>query len=87
MLTPICPLCGGQVVEKEVEKIVKGGDDVAILRVKAGVCEKCGERFYTKEVHKKIEDIRSELKQKLKQKATKMYKPIGRTYAYKSVID
>jgi len=82
MLTPICPICGGKVVEKEVEKIVKGGSDVAILRVKAGVCEKCGERIYTKEVHKKIEDIRSELKQK----ATEMYKPIGRTYAYESVI-
>jgi len=82
MLTPICPLCGGQVVEKEVEKIVKGGNDVAILRVKAGVCGKCGERIYTKEVHKKIEDIRLELKQK----ATEMYKLIGRTYAYESVI-
>ena len=82
MLTPICPLCGGRVVEKEVEKIIKGGSDVVILRVKAGVCEKCGERLYTKEVHKKIEEIRSQLKQK----ATEMYKPIGRTYAYKSVI-
>lgn len=83
MLTPICPLCGGKVIEKEVEKIVKGGNDVAILRVKAGVCEKCGERFYMKEVHKKIEEIRSELKQK----ATEMYKPIGRTYTYESVIE
>ena len=49
---------------------------MAILKVKAGVCEKCGERFYTKEVHKKIEQIRSELKQKI----TEMYKPLGRTY-------
>jgi YgiT-type zinc finger domain-containing protein len=48
MLIPFCPLCGGKVVEKGVEKIVKGGNDVAILIVKAGVCEKCGERFYTK---------------------------------------
>ncbi len=83
MLTPICPLCGGKVVEKNVEKIVKGGNDVAILRVKAGVCGKCGERFYTKEVHKKIEEIRLELKQR----TTKLYKPIGWTYVYESIIE
>ncbi len=82
MLIPICPICGGKVVEKYVEKIVKGGNDVAILRIKAGVCEKCGERLYTKEVHKKIEEIRSELKQR----TTELYKPIGRTYAYEGVI-
>nr|QNO47402.1 hypothetical protein FLPANLNF_00021 [Methanosarcinales archaeon ANME-2c ERB4] len=82
MLTPICPICGGEVVEKNVEKIVKGGNDVAILRVKAGVCEKCGERLYTKEVHKKIEEIRSELKHR----TLGLFKPIGQTYAYESVI-
>ena len=82
MLTPICPICGGEVVEKNVEKIVKGGNDVAILRVKAGVCEKCGERLYTKEVHNKIEEIRSELKQR----TLELFKPIGRTYAYESVV-
>jgi len=82
MLIPICPLCGGEVVEKNVEKIVRGGNDVAILRVRAGVCEKCGERFYTKEVHKKIEEIRSELKER----TTELYKPIGRTYAYEGVV-
>ena len=82
MLTPICPICGGEVVEKNVEKIVKGGNDVAILRVKAGVCKKCGERLYTKEVHKKIEEIRSELKQS----TLELFKPIGQTYAYEGVI-
>ncbi len=76
------PPLRGKVVEKEVEKIVKGGNDVAILRVRAGVCEKCGERFYTKEVHKKIEEIRSELKQR----TTELYKPIGRTYIYEGVV-
>ncbi len=65
-----------------MEKIVKGGNDVAILRVKAGVCEKCGERLYTKEVHKKIEEIRSELKQR----TLELFKPIGQTYAYEGVI-
>jgi len=55
---------------------------VAILRIKAGVCEKCGERLYAKEVHKKIEEIMSELKQR----TTELYKPIGRTYVYESVI-
>ncbi|MBL7176043.1 MAG: YgiT-type zinc finger protein [Desulfobacteraceae bacterium] len=39
-----CPICGGGLVEKEVEKVLKGGSNTAILRVKAEVClSKCNE--------------------------------------------
>ena len=74
-----------QIIKEHLIKLLKKKEqnDVAILRVKAGVCEKCGERFYTKEVHKKIEEIRSELKQK----TTEMYKPIGRIYVYEGAIE
>ena len=39
-----CPICGGELVEKDVEKILKGGSNTAILTVKAEVCLHCGER-------------------------------------------
>jgi YgiT-type zinc finger domain-containing protein len=41
-----CPICGGNVVEKEVEKVLKGGTNTAIIRVTAEVCLHCGERLY-----------------------------------------
>ena len=39
-----CPVCGGQLIEKEVEKILRGGNHTAVLQVAAEVCESCGER-------------------------------------------
>jgi YgiT-type zinc finger domain-containing protein len=39
-----CPICGGELIEKEVEKVLKGGANTAILKVKAEVCLHCGER-------------------------------------------
>jgi YgiT-type zinc finger domain-containing protein len=44
-----CPVCGGDVVEKEVEKLLKGGTNTATLTVKAEICLRCGERFYSQE--------------------------------------
>jgi YgiT-type zinc finger domain-containing protein len=33
----------------EIEKLVRGGDDVAALRVQATVCRHCGERYFSDE--------------------------------------
>ncbi len=41
-----CPICGGEVVEKEVEKLLKGGKNTAVVRITAEVCLHCGERLY-----------------------------------------
>jgi YgiT-type zinc finger domain-containing protein len=41
-----CPVCGGELVEKEVEKLLKGGVNTAVVRVAAEVCLQCGERLY-----------------------------------------
>jgi len=71
-----CPICGGEVVRKEVKKVVRGGDDVAILEVEAVVCLKCGERIYTKETQEKFQQIRG----RLKSGSTKTLKRIGNTY-------
>lgn len=71
-----CPVCGGEVVEKRIEKIVKGGHNVAILEVEAGVCLKCGERLYTKAIQEKFQEIR----EKLRKGSTESLKQIGNTY-------
>jgi len=44
-----CPVCGGELVEKEVEKLLRGGIHTAVIRVPAEVCLHCGERFYAQE--------------------------------------
>ncbi|MBA3027542.1 MAG: YgiT-type zinc finger protein [Desulfobacteraceae bacterium] len=38
-----CPVCSGEIQEKEVEKLIRGGVHTAILRVSAEVCLHCGE--------------------------------------------
>ena len=43
---PECPVCGGEMVEKGVEKLLRGGIHTAVLTVRAEVCLHCGERMY-----------------------------------------
>ncbi len=57
-----CPVCGGEIIEKEVEKILRGGNLKEIVKVQAEVCLRCGERFYTPDIVKRFERIRSRLK-------------------------
>ena len=56
-----CPLCGGDVVEKRVEKLLRGGKNVATITVNAEVCLHCGERLYSPNIIKKFEQIRKNL--------------------------
>ena len=56
-----CPVCGGEIVEKEVEKLLRGGENTAVLRTKAEVCLHCGERLYSKETISLFEQIKSKL--------------------------
>lgn len=53
-----CPVCGNEMVEKEVEKLLRGGNNTAILKVKAEICLHCGERLYKEEIVKRFEQIR-----------------------------
>ncbi|MCC9076735.1 YgiT-type zinc finger protein [Litorilinea aerophila] len=32
-----CPVCGGELVEKEVEKLLRGGKHTAVIKVRAEV--------------------------------------------------
>ena len=56
-----CPICGGELVEKEVEKLLRGGVNTAVLKVNAEVCLQCGERFYSEETVRRFEQIREKL--------------------------
>ena len=57
-----CPVCGGEIVEKEVVKIVRGGNLKETVKAQAEVCLRCGERFYAPDVVKRFKKIRSRLK-------------------------
>ena len=59
-----CPVCGGELEEREVEKLLQGGGDTAIMRVHAEVCLHCGERLYSQETVRRFEEIRRKLEQK-----------------------
>ena len=71
-----CPVCGGEIVEKEVEKVLKGGSNTAITKVKAEVCVHCGERLYSPDTISRFEDIR----EKLAQEKVSEFEPIGKTF-------
>jgi YgiT-type zinc finger domain-containing protein len=55
------PVCGGEMVEKNVEKLLRGGVHTAVLKVRAEVCLHCGERLYSQETVKWFEQIRAKL--------------------------
>jgi len=71
-----CPVCGGELVEKEVEKILRGGNHTAVLKVQAEVCLRCGERLYAPEVVRRFEEIRL----KLAQEDVYDFRPVGRAF-------
>ncbi len=71
-----CPVCGGELIEKNVEKILRGGQHTAILQVKAEVCLHCGERLYSKETVKYFEQIR----EKLANQDVSEFQPVGQSF-------
>lgn len=58
-----CPVCGGELETKRVEKLLRGGDNTVALKVDADVCRHCGERLYAENVIKAFEVIRKKLEQ------------------------
>lgn len=71
-----CPVCGNNMVEKEVEKLLRGGKNVAVLKVKAEVCLRCGEYLYSQETVRKFEQIRD----KLSRQETADFQPLGKSF-------
>ena len=71
-----CPVCGGDMVEKEIEKLLRGGKNIAVLKVKAEVCLHCGEHLYSQETVSQFKQIRSNL---LHQQ-TAGFQPLGQSF-------
>jgi YgiT-type zinc finger domain-containing protein len=71
-----CPICGGELIAKAVEKLLKGGSHTAALTVNADVCLKCGERLYSSETVRRFERIR----QKLARQEVADFQPVGQTF-------
>jgi YgiT-type zinc finger domain-containing protein len=77
-MTPFnkCPICGGEIVERQVQKLLRGGRHTASITVTAEVCLHCGERLYSSEAVKRFEDIRA----KLERQETSEFQPIGQSF-------
>jgi YgiT-type zinc finger domain-containing protein len=71
-----CPVCGGELAEKDVEKLLRGGIHTATVTVRAEVCLHCGERLYTQETVRRFEQIRT----KLEKQETADFVPLGRSF-------
>lgn len=71
-----CPICGGELVEKDVEKLLRGGKNTAVLTVRAEVCLHCGERLYPTETVKRFEQIRT----KLERQEVSEFQLLGQTF-------
>lgn len=71
-----CPVCGGQLVEKEVEKLLRGGVHTAVLKVRAEVCLRCGERLYSEQTVRRFEEIRD----KLERQETAEFEVMGQSF-------
>jgi YgiT-type zinc finger domain-containing protein len=72
----ICPVCGGPLIRKRVEKLLRGGVHTAVIRVEADVCQRCGERLYAAEVVRRLEEIRD----KLARQDTSEFTPVGQSF-------
>jgi len=71
-----CPICGNDLIEKDVEKLLRGGKNTAIVNVRAEVCQHCGERLYSEEQVRLFEQIRN----KLSRGETHEYQHLGKSY-------
>jgi YgiT-type zinc finger domain-containing protein len=56
-----CPVCGGELETKQVEKLLRGGGNTVSIKVSAEVCLHCGERLYAEDVVRTFDEIRGKL--------------------------
>ena len=71
-----CPVCGGELIEKAVEKLLRGGLNLAAVNVRAEVCLHCGERLYSREAVGRFEQIRKQLANQ----EVAEFNPLGRSF-------
>jgi len=71
-----CPVCGGKLETKLVEKLLRGGGNTVSLKVTAEVCQHCGERLYAEDIVRSFEEIRT----KLQKREFGQFKPLGQSF-------
>ena len=71
-----CPICGGEMISKNVEKLLRGGVHTASMQVQAEVCLRCGERLYPQETVRRFEQIRT----KLERQELDEFQPLGQSF-------
>jgi YgiT-type zinc finger domain-containing protein len=71
-----CPVCGGEMVEKEVEKLLRDGVHTVAVRVHAKVCLHCGERLYSQKTVRLFEQVRA----KLEREELSDFHPLGQSF-------
>jgi YgiT-type zinc finger domain-containing protein len=60
-----CVICKSSDIQKKtVEEEIRFGMDIVLVTVEVLVCMSCGERYYNTNTMRKIENVRSKLKQK-----------------------
>jgi len=60
-----CVICNSSIIEKkQVEEEVRDGDNIVLIPLEVLVCRQCGERYYTRQIMKKLEKIEEKIKEK-----------------------
>ncbi len=60
-----CVICKSSDIQKKmVEEEIRSETDIVLVMLEALVCMNCGERYYDRRTIRKIENIRSRLKQR-----------------------
>ncbi len=72
----ICHACGGPLILKRVEKLLRSGVHTAIVEVGAEVCQRCGEQLFSAETVRQFEKIRG----KLARQETADFLPLGQSF-------
>jgi len=58
-----CVICKGSNIDlKTVDEQIRAGTDIVLVPMNILVCSNCGERYYDRKAMKKIEKIKSRLK-------------------------
>ena len=71
-----CPVCSGEVVTKQTEKLLRGGVNFAAVTVSVEVCLRCGGHLYSPETLRLFEQIR----RKLSAQDVEGFEPLGRSF-------